>query len=72
MGKSKSVELVVGIVWQLGLNFLRLLEGLDGLSMCVCCLHTIYLHSQPLLGLPDKMHIPGGLGVDPLERLMYL
>lgn len=71
MGKSKPVELAVGILWQLGLNFLRLLEGLDGLSVCLLPSHYSPAFSAPL-GLPGKMHVPGGLGVDPLKRLMYL
>lgn len=41
------------------LGFLRALMA----SVCVCCLHTIHLHFQPLLGFQAKCMFLGDLGL---------
>lgn len=54
--ESMSMEPVVDTIWHLGLNLLRLLKGLNSLSMYTHCLCLI------------SLHLPQGLLIVSLDR----
>ena len=72
--ESQTAEFAAGALWHLGLDSLRLHEGLDGLCSCTHGLGIVGLHLLQafLVVLLGKAHVPQKLGVDPLKRFVSL
>lgn len=72
--ESQTAEFAAGALWHLGLDSLRLHEGLDGLCSCTHCLGIVGLHLLQafLVVLLGKAHVPQKLGVDPFKRFVSL
>lgn len=71
---DESQPLEFGAFWHLGLDGLRLHQGLDGLCARTHCLCIVGLHLLQafLVVLLGKAHVPQELGVNPLKRFVSL
>ena len=71
---SKSTELAAAAPWDVGLDLLRLDQGLGSLGVCAHGLGIAGLHllQALLVMLLGKVHVPQELGVYPLKRVVYL
>ena len=71
---GKLVELVAVAIWDLGLDFLELYEGLGSLHTCTHGLGGVGLHLlQALLAaFLGKRHAPQEVGVYSINRFVYL
>ena len=71
---DESQPLEFGALWHLGLDGLRLHQGLDGLCARTHCLCIVGLHLLQafLVVLLGKAHVPQELGVNPLKRFVSL
>ena len=74
INESQTAESVAGALWHLGLDGLRLHQGLDGLCARTHCLCIVGLHLLQafLVVLLGKAHVPQELGVNPLKRFVSL
>ena len=72
--ESQAAEFAAGALWHLGLDGLRLHQGLDGLCARTHCLCIVGLHLLQafLVVLLGKAHVPQELGVNPLKRFVSL
>jgi len=66
--ESQMAEFAAGALWHLGLDGLRLHQGLNGLCARTHCLCIVGLHLlQAFLVLLGQAHVPQKLGVNPLR-----
>lgn len=71
--KGKLIEAAAATLWDLGLGFLGLCEGLDSLGMCTRGLGIVDLHLlQAFLVLLGKAHVPREFGVHPPEIYIFV
>ena len=72
--ESQMAEFAAGALWHLGLDGLRLHQGLDGLCARTHCLCIVGLHLLQafLVVRLGKVHVPQELGLNPLKRFVFL